>query len=117
MKDHRGIGWFLAAILGFSVCVVDPIDQIMLGGRDAHAVVGRPLTPVSYAGVARRTTRRTARRTAYAASTTTVVQPVQTLPEGCTETGASDGTVQYTCGSTHYQPYYDGGNVVYEQLP
>ena len=28
----------------------------------AHAVVGRPLTPVSYAGVARRTSRRTARR-------------------------------------------------------
>jgi hypothetical protein len=28
----------------------------------AHAVVGRPLTPVSYAGVARRTARRTARR-------------------------------------------------------
>ncbi|GMG83995.1 hypothetical protein LNKW23_32090 [Paralimibaculum aggregatum] len=29
---------------------------------EAHAVVGRPLTPVSYAGVARRTSRRTARR-------------------------------------------------------
>lgn len=25
----------------------------------AHAIVGRPLTPMSYAGVARRTTRRT----------------------------------------------------------
>ncbi len=25
---------------------------------DAHAVIGRPLTPVSYAGVARRTVRR-----------------------------------------------------------
>jgi len=33
--------------------------------RDAAAVVGRPLTPVSYAGVARRTTRR-----AVAANTT-----------------------------------------------
>jgi hypothetical protein len=32
---------------------------------DAFAVVGRPLTPVSYAGVARRTARRTARRNAY----------------------------------------------------
>lgn len=29
----------------------------------AEAVVGRPLTPVSVAGVARRTSRRTARRT------------------------------------------------------
>jgi len=27
--------------------------------REAQAVVGRPMTPVSYAGVARRTTRRT----------------------------------------------------------
>jgi hypothetical protein len=26
--------------------------------RDAHAIIGRPLTPMSYAGVARRTTRR-----------------------------------------------------------
>jgi hypothetical protein len=31
---------------------------------EAHAVVGRPLTPVSVAGVARRTTRRTVRRCA-----------------------------------------------------
>ena len=33
--------------------------------RTAQAVVGRPLTPVSYAGVARRTSRRTARRQDY----------------------------------------------------
>ncbi|WMS43805.1 hypothetical protein RDV64_05250 [Acuticoccus sp. MNP-M23] len=30
----------------------------------AHAIVGRPLTPLSVAGVARRTTRRTIRRCA-----------------------------------------------------
>ena len=34
----------------------------MLLAPEAHAVVGRPLTPVSYAGVARRTARRTTRR-------------------------------------------------------
>ena len=33
--------------------------------RRAEAVVGRPLTPVSYAGVARRTSRRTVRRQHY----------------------------------------------------
>ena len=33
--------------------------------KPAHAVVGRPLTPVSYAGVARRTSRRTVRRHEY----------------------------------------------------
>lgn len=32
----------------------------------AHAVVGRPMTPVSYAGVARRTTRRAVYATAAA---------------------------------------------------
>ncbi len=32
---------------------------------EAEAVVGRPLTPVSVAGVARRTSRRTVRRTAH----------------------------------------------------
>lgn len=35
--------------------------------QEAHAVVGRPLTPVSYAGVARRTTRRTVAAGAYGA--------------------------------------------------
>lgn len=32
----------------------------------AHAIIGRPLTPMSYAGVARRTTRRAAYAGAYA---------------------------------------------------
>lgn len=35
--------------------------------RSAQAVVGRPLTPVSYAGVARRTTRRSVAAGAYGA--------------------------------------------------
>jgi len=35
--------------------------------REAQAVVGRPLTPVSYAGVARRTTRRSVAAGAYGA--------------------------------------------------
>ena len=30
----------------------------LLGISDADAIIGRPLTPMSYAGVARRTTRR-----------------------------------------------------------
>ncbi|RUV33167.1 hypothetical protein EOD29_32445, partial [Mesorhizobium sp. M1A.T.Ca.IN.004.03.1.1] len=40
----------------------------------AGAVIGRPLTPLSYAGVARRTTRRVVTRT-----TTTIA----VLPAGC----------------------------------
>jgi hypothetical protein len=33
--------------------------------KPAQAYIGNPLTPMSYAGVARRTSRRTARRSAY----------------------------------------------------
>lgn len=60
---------------------------------EAQAVVGRPLTPVSVAGVARRTTRRTIRRTAVYAST---------LPHGCTAVTIS-GAALHQCGATYYQ--------------
>jgi hypothetical protein len=46
-------------------------------GREAQAVVGRPLTPVSVAGVARRTTRRTVVATSAAASSTTAATAQQ----------------------------------------
>jgi hypothetical protein len=59
----------------------------------ARAVIGRPLTPLSYAGVARRTTRRVIRRTSVYAAT---------LPAGCT-TVLVDGTSLYRCGPTYYQ--------------
>jgi len=36
------------------------LASVMLIADDASAIVGRPLTPMSYAGVARRTTRRAA---------------------------------------------------------
>ncbi len=63
--------------------------------RDSHAVLGRPATPGSVAGVARRTTRRTIRRTSVYHAT---------LPRGCT-TVVIDGTRLHHCGSTYYQPY------------
>ena len=59
----------------------------------AEAVVGRPATPVSVAGTARRTSRRTVRRTsAY----------VATLPHGCA-TVTINGMGLYQCGATYYQ--------------
>lgn len=61
----------------------------------ADARVGRPLTPLSVAGVARRTTRRMVRRTAIYAAT---------LPAGCV-TVAISGASYYRCGATYYQPY------------
>lgn len=80
-----------------------PAAGALLAPGHAHAVVGRPLTPVSYAGVARRSSRRVARRTA--ARTTAAMT---TLPAGCVAAGAT-----YTCGSAQYQQAFDGGTVVY----
>jgi hypothetical protein len=58
----------------------------------AEAVVGRPLTPLSYAGVARRTSRRVARRTTYR---------INTLPAGCAY-GPYYGAYYYNCGGIYY---------------
>jgi len=60
----------------------------------AEAVVGAPATPVSYAGVARRTTR----RAIYATSVY-----VATLPPACTVV-VIEGTTLQQCGGTYYQP-------------
>lgn len=73
--------------------VVDGWLPIRIFVNEAQAVVGRPMTPASVAGVARRTTRRTIRRTAVYAST---------LPRGCT-TVIIEGTSLYRCGGTYYQ--------------
>ena len=62
---------------------------------NAEARIGRPMTPVSVAGVARRTTRRTIRRTAVYAAT---------LPRGCT-TVVIDGATLSQCGGTYYQAH------------
>jgi hypothetical protein len=40
-------------------------DGMVFGVGSAQARIGRPLTPMSYAGVARRTTRRAYRRSYY----------------------------------------------------
>lgn len=61
--------------------------------KEAQAVVGRPLTPVSVAGVARRTTRRQIYRTSTY---------VATLPPACT-TVVIEGTTLQQCGGTYYQ--------------
>jgi hypothetical protein len=66
----------------------------------AEARIGRPLTPVSVAGVARRTTRRVIRRsTVYVAA----------LPAGCVRTTVN-GSALWLCGGVYYQAY--GGRYV-----
>lgn len=89
-----GVGLVAAAL------VVDGWLPIGLALKDAHAVVGRPMTPGSVAGVARRTTRRTIRRSAiYVAS----------LPAACS-TVVIEGISLYSCGGTYYQS--SGGQYV-----
>ena len=83
----------LGAGLIAAALVVDGWLPIGVFVGEAQAVVGRPMTPASVAGVARRTTRRTIRRTAVYAST---------LPRGCT-TVIIEGTSLYSCGGTYYQ--------------
>ena len=68
----------------------------------AQARVGRPLTPVSVAGVARRTTRRTIRRGAY----------IATIPRGCAY-GTYYGYSLYHCGGVYYQKSGSGYVIVY----
>jgi hypothetical protein len=84
---------------------------LMVVASDASAIIGRPLTPMSYAGVARRTTRRTVRRTAYAGAAyagAATAATVAALPPGCGPYGGD-----YRCGGNVYRPAYQGTSVVY----
>lgn len=80
-------------------------DDIGPGGvvcPEAYAVVGRPATPGSVAGVARRTTRRCIRRsTIYVAS----------LPPTATVV-VIEGQTLYQSGGTYYQKSGNQYNVV-----
>jgi len=107
--------------------------------KDAKAIIGRPLTPFSYAGVARRTTRRVVYAdTAVAASTAAAASAemsaaaynpppppppqasggvpvgtvVQALPGGCKSVTVS-GTEYHDCGGSFYKTAFQGNNLVY----
>ena len=72
---HKLTSTFGFLVLGALLLVIEPTKLPDSFFADAEAVIGRPLTPVSYAGVARRTARRTvyATSTMYVAPTTTTV--------------------------------------------
>ncbi|MDD2892744.1 MAG: hypothetical protein PHF20_02335 [Halothiobacillaceae bacterium] len=95
---QRATPWVLAVGVGLVLAVGDYQPELGLSGwslvKNAEAVVGRPLTPVSAAGVARRTTR----RMIYVTSVY-----VATLPPSCT-TVVVEGTTLQQCGGTYYQP-------------
>lgn len=87
-----------AGVFSMALIAREDVAQIMQDGSlttPAEAIVGRPVTPGSVAGVARRTTRRVVRRsTVY----------VATLPRGCA-TVVINGVTTYQCGATYYQAY------------
>ena len=84
--------WIKVVLLAGAVVAADMVaDGLVV--MDAEARVGRPATPASVAGVARRTTRRVVRRTAVYAAT---------LPAGC-QTILVEGATLYQCGGTYYQ--------------
>lgn len=98
----------LKKLAGVSLAAVIGMAGLELGAElgipgvrmidDAQARVGRPATPVSVAGVSRRTTRRVVRRTAYT---------VAALPAGCVY-GNYYGGMYYNCAGVYYEP---SGNV------
>jgi hypothetical protein len=61
MKTTLMLRWALASAVGAACLLISESGPISGSGwlvSQASAVIGRPLTPLSYAGVARRTTRR-----------------------------------------------------------
>ena len=63
----------------------------------SEARIGRPLTPMSYAGVARRTTRRAVYGTAAAAATVGVAAGAYVARPGCVQTTNAYGQVITRC--------------------
>jgi len=106
MKNVRKILIAAAMILAGASLVQLAGERAGLGSFEfvssAQARVGRPLTPVSVAGVARRTTRRTIRRGAY----------IATIPRGCAY-GTYYGYSLYHCGGVYYQKSGSGYVIVY----
>jgi len=85
----RTVQTTFAAIAGLGLLMINDVSPTTSGMfvTKAHAIIGRPLTPMSYAGVARRTTRR-----AYgygygygAYGAPVVVAPAYRAPGGCVQ--------------------------------
>ncbi len=120
-----GLGLSLTLAAAVLVVGLIPGSKIQVISS-AEAWVGRPLTPVSVAGVARRTTRRTvAYEGAMVAATPVVAEPtmanqpapvtssvVASPPPNCSPEGAA-----FVCGGYAYQPVMQGSTVVYSVHP
>jgi hypothetical protein len=90
-KLRKGIVLALSLLTFLQVDPAVVTDHSLLS--EANARIGRPATPGSVAGVARRTTRRTVRRSAIY---------ITALPAGCARATVY-GTLVWRCGGTYYQ--------------
>jgi hypothetical protein len=108
MQGHRWFSKGTFVFLGFTIGFLfdgnlERLVQDYALISSAQARVGRPLTPGSVAGVARRTTRRVVRRsTIY----------VATLPAACVKVHIN-GALYWHCGGRYYAPYGKRYVVVY----
>lgn len=91
--------------------------------REARAVVGAPATPMSVAGVARRTTARAAvaSTSATAQQQAAAARPagappagavVNALPAGC-KAETRNGVEYQNCGGVYYRAAFQGNSLVY----
>ena len=141
MKNHvKTIGLVLAVpfLLMADLSPDAPLGLVRV--REAAALIGAPMTPMSYAGVARRTTRRVVateatvaasaeatasaqqaaaaqQQAATAQQQAQVARPpvgaiVSALPPGC-GTAVKDGVQYYNCGGVTYRTAFQGNNLVY----
>ena len=101
MKRRQFIQTICQAVVG--------VATVTIAGT-ALARIGRPLTPVSIAGVRRRTRRRTRRRMVYMSPG----MRVYGLPYGCGGMMMYGGVNMYYCGGIYYRPVHQGTTVVYE---
>ena len=90
----RALKWSLRLTLAIAAAATalvlnDSITRNQPGSllSEAHAVIGRPLTPLSYAGVARRTTR----------PAVTVYAPSMVYAPGCYQVADVYGRVYWSC--------------------
>ena len=89
----------LATILGGAALFwggQSPLDRQSSLVSSAEARIGRPLTPMSYAGVARRTTRRAVAVGAVAAGAAVVAAPMVVAP-ACSQVVDAYGRIVTVC--------------------
>jgi len=123
----------LMSAMAFPVLLLGEVDTRTLLPvpmiKQAQAIVGAPATPVSVAGVARRTAVRTTVAASSAAAASTAAKPpppppppggpalplgtvVSALPAGCASVQLH-GTNYFNCQGTYFRPAYQGQDVVY----